>query len=198
MVRLSKIYTKTGDDGTTGLASGERVPKDHLRVECYGTVDEANAAVGLAVLRCKKGKDKGIGAVLSAVQNDLFDAGADLATPITQDEKPGQALRVTHAQTVRLEKTIDSYNENLAPLKSFVLPGGTDLAGALHLARTIVRRAERLSVSLLTREPGRTNAEAIKYLNRLSDLLFVLSRVANNNGKKDTLWVPGANRDKKK
>jgi len=198
MVRLSKIYTKTGDDGTTGLASGERVPKDHLRVECYGTVDEANAAVGLAVLCCKKGKDRGIGDILRAVQNDLFDAGADLATPIVQDEKPGQALRVTHAQTLRLEKTIDSYNENLAPLKSFVLPGGSDFAGALHLARTIVRRAERIAVSLLTREPGRTNPEAIKYLNRLSDLLFVLSRVANSNGKKDTLWVPGANRDKKK
>lgn len=198
MVRLSKIYTKTGDDGTTGLASGERVPKDHLRVECYGTVDEANAAVGLAVLCCKKGKDKGIGDVLRAIQHDLFDAGADLATPIAQDEKAGQALRIVSSQTTRLEKTIDVYNENLAPLKSFVLPGGTNLAGTLHLARTIVRRAERLSVSLLTREPGRTNAEAIRFLNRLSDLLFVLSRVANSNGKKDTLWVPGANRGKKK
>lgn len=197
MVRLSKIYTKTGDDGTTGLASGERVRKDHLRVECYGTVDEANAAVGVAVCCCTKGKDKAIGTVLQSTQHDLFDAGADLATPMEKSEKPGQALRIAPAQTKRLETIIDRYNKNLAPLKSFVLPGGSDLAGALHVARTVVRRAERLAVALMAMEPARTNAEAIRYLNRLSDLLFVLGRAANNNGKKDVLWVPGSNRPKK-
>lgn len=197
MVRLSKIYTKTGDDGSTGLASGERVSKDSLRVECYGTVDEANAAVGVAVVQCKKGKDFGIGDVLRSVQHDLFDAGADLATTRKPTEKPGAALRITAGQTKRLEGIIDRYNKDLAPLKSFVLPGGSALAGALHVARTVVRRAERVSVTLLSKEPAQTNAEAIKYLNRLSDLLFVLSRVANGNGKKDVLWVPGANRPKK-
>lgn len=197
MVRLSKIYTKTGDDGTTGLASGERVRKDHLRVECYGTVDEANAAVGVAVGWCRKGKDFGIGDVLRSIQHDLFDAGADLATPMPKNERAGQALRITAAQTSRLEKIIDRYNAKLSPLKSFVLPGGSDLSGALHVARTVVRRAERLAVSLMAKESARTNAEAIRYLNRLSDLLFVLSRVANSNGKKDVLWVPGANRPKK-
>jgi cob(I)alamin adenosyltransferase len=196
MVRLSKIYTKTGDDGTTGLASGERVPKDHLRVECYGTVDEANSAVGVAVGFCKPGKDHGIGDVLRSTQHDLFDAGADLATPMPKTEKSGQALRLTPGQTLRLENIIDRYNKHLAPLKSFVLPGGSDLAGALHVARTVVRRAERLAVTLMRKEPRGTNPEAIKYLNRLSDLLFVLSRVANENGKKDVLWVPGSNRSK--
>jgi cob(I)alamin adenosyltransferase len=194
MVRLSKIYTRTGDDGTTGLASGERVPKDDLRVECYGTVDEANSSIGVAVVCCESGKDRGIGDVLRSVQYDLFDAGADLATPLAQQEKPGAALRVTPGQTSRLEPIIDRYNANLEPLKSFVLPGGSPLAAALHVARTVVRRAERLAVTLLAREPSRTNPETVKYLNRLSDLLFVLARVANEDGAKDVLWIPGANR----
>jgi cob(I)alamin adenosyltransferase len=196
MVKLTKIYTKTGDDGTTGLASGARVRKDDLRVEAYGTVDEANAAVGVAVTYCTAGPVAGIGDVLKQIQHDLFDLGADLATPISGTEKPGARLRIVESQTLRLERTIDQYNEGLAPLNSFVLPGGTPLAAALHLARTVTRRAERLAVALGSREPDAVNHEAIKYLNRLSDLLFVLGRVANDNGKQDVLWVPGINRGK--
>lgn len=198
VVKLNRIYTKTGDDGTTGLATGERVRKDDLRVECYGTVDEANAAVGLAVVAANapgsSPADREIGTLLAAIQHDLFDLGADLATPMTQDEAPGKRLRIVPDQTLRLERAIDAHNDALAPLNSFVLPGGTPLAAALHLARTIVRRAERLGVALAGDRERETNPEAIKYLNRLSDLLFVLSRVANGNGSRDVLWVPGANR----
>lgn len=200
-IKLTKIYTKTGDDGTTGLVTGARVRKDDLRVECYGTVDETNAAVGLCVLHANDSLPAAVRGgrvreVLQAIQHDLFDLGADLATPYTAKERqnPGTALRIVEAQTLRLERTIDEFNDHLAPLTSFVLPGGTPLAANLHLARTISRRAERLAVALLAREPEGVNAEAIKYLNRLSDLLFVLGRVANENGKLDVLWVPGANR----
>jgi cob(I)alamin adenosyltransferase len=195
MVKLNKIYTRTGDDGTTGLATGDRVRKDDLRVECYGTVDEANACIGLAVLSA--GVDavsQSIARVLRDIQNDLFDLGADLATPRAEGEKPGAALRMVPTQTERLEHVIDEFNERLKPLTSFVLPGGTPLAAHLHLARTVVRRAERLGVSLLAAESATVNPEAIRYLNRVSDLLFVLGRVANNDGKSDVLWVPGANR----
>ncbi len=193
MVKLNKIYTRTGDDGTTGLASGARVRKDDLRVEAYGTVDEANAHVGAAVTLC--GPDHAlIRDVLTAVQHDLFDLGADLATPVAAGEPPQSRLRIVPEQTERLEKQIDAFNARLAPLNSFVLPGGTPLASALHLARTVVRRAERLAVALAAQQPGSTGPEPVRYLNRLSDLLFVLARVANADGSGDVLWIPGANR----
>ncbi|MDX2148405.1 MAG: cob(I)yrinic acid a,c-diamide adenosyltransferase [Planctomycetota bacterium] len=205
MVRLSKIYTKTGDDGTTGLATGGRVRKDDIRVECYGTVDEANAAIGVAcveALRAGTPVAREIHAELARAQHDLFDLGADLATPVAPDEPAGSRLRIEPSQTLRLERTIDRFNENLQPLNSFVLPGGTPLAAALHVARTVVRRAERHAVTLQAQlqagdsgEPKQGfNVEAVKYLNRLSDLLFVFGRVANDGGKSDVLWVPGANR----
>lgn len=192
MVKLNKIYTRTGDDGTTGLVGGVRVRKDDPRVEAYGTVDEANAAIGMA-LALSTGEHAQIMTLLRTIQHDLFDVGADLATPLTPGEKPGAALRVLATQTQRLEREIDHFNEPLASLASFVLPGGSTLAAALHLARTVVRRAERLSVSLHAADPATTNAEAIRYLNRLSDLLFVLGRVANAG--QDVLWVPGKNRE---
>ncbi len=202
MVRLSKIYTKTGDDGTTGLGDGTRVAKDALRVEAYGTVDEANAAIGVAVVVAERaganGQAADLAETLRSIQHDMFDAGADLCTPVQPGEKPGTALRITPSQTLRIEKLIDRYNEPLPALTSFVLPGGTELAAALHVARTVTRRAERLVVSLQRAEPERTGREAALYLNRLSDLLFVLGRVANRlgegGGKGDVLWVPGRNR----
>lgn len=200
MVRLSKIYTKTGDDGTTGLGDGQRVAKDSVRVESYGTVDEANAAIGVAVVISERGggasQTADLTEVLRSTQHDLFDAGADLCTPIDPAEKPGVALRITPAQVERLEKLIDRYNEPLPALTSFVLPGGTELAAALHVARTVARRAERLVVTLARQEPAQTSHEVVLYLNRLSDLLFVLSRVANRRGGSngDVLWVPGRNR----
>lgn len=196
MVKLTKIYTRTGDDGTTGLGTGARIAKDDLRVEAYGEVDEANAAVGLAVAACEA-----VGApmaelrdLLKTIQHDLFDVGADLCVPVEPGEEAGSKLRVQPGQTARLEREIDRFNEPMPRLMSFVLPGGTAPAAALHLARTVVRRAERRVVSLRRAEPDRTAAETVKYLNRLSDLLFVLSRVANGNGAGDVLWVPGANR----
>jgi len=198
MVKLNKIYTRTGDDGTTGLASGARVRKDDLRVECYGTVDEANAAIGgavaVAVASPGVSHTAQIAQALRAIQHDLFDLGADLATPIAKDEVPGTRLRIVEAQTTRMEHTIDEHNERLLPLNSFVLPGGSHLAAALHTARTIVRRAERLAVALHADRAVEVNPEAVRYLNRLSDLLFVLGRVANDDGKSDVLWIPGANR----
>lgn len=193
MVKLNKIYTRTGDDGTTGLATGKRVRKDDLRVEAYGTVDEANAFLGLAVALATP-SDKPILDALTAAQHDLFDLGADLATPIEPGESPGTRLRVLPAQTERLERQIDEFNARLSPLNSFVLPGGARLAAGLHAARTVVRRAERLAVTLAAAEPASTNPEGVKFLNRLSDLLFVLGRVANADGKTDVLWMPGANR----
>lgn len=189
MVKLNVIYTKTGDDGTTGLVRGPRRPKHDLRIEAYGTVEEANATLGQA--RLHTGSMPKIDMLLSRIQNDLFDVGSDLATPGLDDpEASYPSLRVRPVQTLFLEKQIDHYNADLEPLKSFVLPGGTPLAASLHVARTVTRRAERVTVALAAAEPD-TNGEALRYLNRLSDLLFVLSRVANANGSRDVLWVPG-------
>jgi cob(I)alamin adenosyltransferase len=188
MVKLNKIYTKTGDDGTTGLVRGPRRLKHDLRVECFGTVDEANSYIGVA--RVSTESMPKIDMILSRIQNDLFDVGSDLATPGKDPEGSPPSLRVTNAQTLWLENTIDQFNADLAPLTSFILPGGTPLAATLHIARTIVRRAERGVVELMAREPD-VNPEALRYLNRLSDLLFVLARVANANGRKDVLWTPG-------
>jgi cob(I)alamin adenosyltransferase len=187
VVKLNKIYTKTGDAGETGLVSGARRAKHDVRVEAYGAVDEANAVIGLARLDADGEAD----AVLGRIQNDLFDLGADLATP--GEIMPGdKALRIASGQVERLEREIDAVNHDLAPLTSFVLPGGTALSAKLHLARTVVRRAERRMTALSAAEP--VNPEAIKYVNRLSDLLFVLARHANDRGGRDVLWTPGANR----
>jgi len=196
MVKLNRIYTKTGDDGSTGLVRGPRRPKYDLRVEAYGTVDEANACIGMA--RLHSGDQPKIDKLLSRIQNDLFDVGSDLATPgVDAADADYPTLRVRPIQTEALEKQIDQYNEALEPLTSFVLPGGSPLAAALHVARTVTRRAERITVQLAAAEPE-TSPEAVRYLNRLSDLLFVLSRVANGNGAKDVLWVPGNHGDLKK
>jgi cob(I)alamin adenosyltransferase len=196
MVVLNKIYTRTGDDGTTGLSTGERRPKYDLRVEAYGAVDEANAAVGMA--RLSTGGPDGdprLDAMLARIQNDLFDLGADLATPETGARKIAwEPLRIAEAQVARLEAEIDELNADLAPLRSFVLPGGTAAAAHLHLARTISRRAERLMVALAHREGETVSAPALKFANRLSDFLFVAARFANAQGAGDVLWVPGANR----
>lgn len=201
MVRLSKIYTKTGDTGTTGLGDGSRVRKDDARVAAYGTVDEANATLGVAIAIAAASppgsETNRISELLRNLQHDLFDVGADLCCPITKEERAGKGdprLRVTSQQTKRLEQAIDHYNEDLKPLNSFVLPGGSPLAAALHVARTVARRAERCVVTLHEADEPATNPETIKYLNRLSDLLFVLSRVANDRGAGDVLWVPGHNR----
>ena len=191
MVRLNRIYTRTGDDGTTALVSGERRLKSDIRVEAYGAIDETNAAIGLA--RVSLAATDRLDGVLARIQNDLFDLGADLATPA--DAPRGEtALRVSQTQVDRLEQEIDLLNADLAPLKSFVLPGGSAAAAALHLARTISRRAERIMVAL-TRAPGESIDEpAMRYVNRLSDLLFVAARIANRNGADDVLWTPGQNR----
>ncbi len=188
MVKLNKIYTRTGDDGTTGLVRGPRRRKYDLRVEAYGTVDEANSCIGLA--RLSTTTMPKLDRVLSRIQNDLFDLGSDLATPGEDAEGGAPSLRITAQQAEWLEQQIDSYNEALQPLTSFVLPGGTPLAAALHLARTVARRAERIAVELMEKEPD-VNRATVIYLNRLSDLLFVLARVANGNGAGDVLWTPG-------
>jgi cob(I)alamin adenosyltransferase len=188
MIKLNKIYTKTGDDGTTGLVDGPRRQKDDLRVEGYGTVDETNATIGLARLHSRDMAR--VDHTLSRIQNDLFDLGSDLATPGSDEAREYKALRVTPKQVEWLENQIDMFNEPLEPLRSFVLPGGTQLSAALHLARTVARRAERIVVALRRAEPD-VNPDAVRYLNRLSDLLFVLARVANGNGTKDVLWEPG-------
>jgi cob(I)alamin adenosyltransferase len=187
MVILNRIYTKTGDKGTTALGDGTRLPKHALRITAYGTVDESNAALGLARLHAQGDLD----AMLARIQNDLFDLGADLCVPETGRRAEG-ALRIVEAQVDRLEHEIDAMNAELAPLTSFVLPGGTPAAAYLHLARTIVRRAERLITELAEHEP--VGAAALKYVNRLSDHLFVASRYANGKGVADVLWTPGANR----
>ena len=191
MVVLNKIYTKTGDAGETALGNGARVAKHSLRVSSYGTVDELNATVGLARLHA----DGVIAELLAKIQNDLFDLGADLCTP--DMEKDGEReytpLRMTAAQVKRLEVEIDAMNARLEPLRSFILPGGSALAAHLHLCRTVARRAERLTVELATIES--VNQDAVIYLNRLSDWFFVVGRIANDDGKSDILWVPGANRD---
>jgi cob(I)alamin adenosyltransferase len=192
VVKLNKIYTRTGDGGTTGLVTGERRGKHDLRIEAFGTVDETNACVGLARLHTRA--DAELDAMLGRIQNDLFDLGADLATPAGEEPLPYEPLRITDAQTERLEREIDGMNEHLAPLTSFVLPGGTAAAAGLHLARTVCRRAERLVVALGERPGESVSHPARAYLNRLSDFLFVAARHANDGGARDVLWVPGQNR----
>ncbi len=187
MVRLTRIYTRGGDEGQTSLGGGARVPKHDLRVAAYGTVDEANAAIGMARLHTAGAAD----AMLSRIQNDLFDLGADLCRP-KSDEPDQTALRIADSQVDRLESEIDAMNAELAPLTSFVLPGGGAAAANLHLARTISRRAERLMVELASTEA--VTAAALRYANRLSDHLFVMARWLNDRGHDDVLWVPGANR----
>ena len=191
MVVLNRIYTRTGDDGTTGLATGERRKKFDLRIEAYGTVDETNACIGLA--RLHTGDDADMDAMLARIQNDLFDLGADLATP---EGKPlrYEPLRIVEAQVERLEREIDALNAHLSPLRSFVLPGGTRPPRRSHLARTVCRRAERLVVALVEQPEETVSPAVIKYLNRLSDFLFVASRTVNDHGGRDVLWVPGQNR----
>lgn len=191
MVVLNRIYTKTGDDGTTALGSGERRLKSDLRVEAYGTVDETNAAIGIARLHLKNEPD--VDAIMSRVQNDLFDLGADFAVP-EGESAPKERLRIVEAQVTRLENEIDGLNAALKPLRSFVLPGGEPSAAYLHLARTVCRRTERLAVHLSQQKNEKVNPVAIRYLNRLSDLLFVAARYVNGRGERDVLWVPGANR----
>jgi cob(I)alamin adenosyltransferase len=193
MVILNKIYTKTGDDGTTALGTGERRPKDDLRIEAYGTVDETNAAVGMARCELSDGFPE-LDAMLAAIQNDLFDLGAELATPDDGTPKGYEPLRIIVAQVTRLERDIDTLNADLSPLRSFVLPGGSRAAAALHVARTVSRRAERLMVTLAREESGRVGASGLIYMNRLSDFLFVASRYVNAKGEGDVLWVPGKNR----
>ena len=192
MVKLNKIYTRTGDDGSTGLGSGERRKKYDLRVAAYGTLDEANAAIGIA--RLHTGGDGVLDAALSRIQNDLFDVGADLCTPGKGRGPDGARLTVTQAQVDWLESEIDRLNDDLAPLKSFVLPGGTPAAAYLHLARTICRRAERLIAGLKDKPGESVGAEVLQYVNRLSDFLFVAGRYANGKGARDVLWQPGQNR----
>ncbi len=191
MVVLNKIYTKTGDDGTTALGSGERRRKSDLRIEAYGTVDETNSVVGLIRLQTAQSAPE-VDQVLGRIQNDLFDLGADLATPDTGEDLGYEPLRITDAQVTAIEQAIDVLNAELKPLRSFVLPGGSPAAAYLHLARTVSRRAERLMVELAARE--QVNPAAVRYMNRLSDYFFVASRYLNDKGEQDVLWVPGQNR----
>jgi cob(I)alamin adenosyltransferase len=193
MVVLSKIYTRTGDKGTTALGSGERVPKHSLRIDAYGTVDETNASIGMVRLHLGDADPK-LDAMLLRIQNDLFDLGADLCVPDRGQKLEYEPLRMVDAQVKRLEQEIDEMNAELKPLRSFVLPGGTPAAAALHMARTISRRAERLMVALAGEPNEPVGPAALKYINRLSDLLFVASRYVNDRGKSDVLWVPGQNR----
>ncbi len=190
MVVLNKIYTKTGDAGETALGNGVRIAKHSVRVTAYGTSDELNSHLGVARLVAEGDMD----ALLSRIQNDLFDLGADLCTPDIENDDTAEypRLRMLESQVKRLESEIDEMNSNLETLRSFILPGGSALAAHLHVCRTVARRAERLCVELATMET--INPEAVKYLNRLSDWFFVAARVANNGGKDDVLWVPGANR----
>lgn len=195
MVKLTRIYTKGGDKGKTSLARGERVDKHNARVEAYGDVDETNSVIGVArsvIDRTIKNdaKRRHTDEMLARIQNDLFDLGADLATAMGKSRRGQQALRIVAAQTARLEREIDAMNGELAPLNSFILPGGSEAAALLHLARTVARRAERRMTALAAKQA--VNPEAIKYINRLSDHLFVLARRLNDNGAADVLWVPGA------
>lgn len=192
MVKLNKIYTRTGDAGTTGLGTGERVAKDALRIAAYGTVDETNALIGVA--RLHTAGDAMVDAMLGRVQNDLFDLGADLCVPDRGEKPEFEPLRVSDAQVIRLEAEIDAMNSELNPLKSFVLPGGSPAAAALHVARTVSRRAEREMVTLASSPDEPVSEAAMKYINRLSDFLFVASRFVNDRGRSDVLWVPGQNR----
>ena len=191
MVKLNKIYTRTGDDGSTGLANGERRAKNDPRVEAYGDIDEANSAIGVARLSSSDLPE--LDAMLARIQNDLFDLGADLATPESDKPLGYEPLRIVAVQVTRLEAEIDALNARLAPLRSFVLPGGSPAAAALHLARAISRRAERRMVALAA-DGEHLSAPALQFINRLSDFLFVAARVANEDGAADILWRPGANR----
>ncbi len=193
MVVLNKIYTKTGDNGTTALGSGERRMKYDLRVAAYGTVDECNSALGIARLHTAQTAPD-LDSALNRIQNDLFDLGADLATPDTGEDLGYEPLRIIASQVMRIEKDIDKFNSDLNPLRSFILPGGSAAAAHLHLARTIARRAERMIVELAEQPGEHVNSEAIVYMNRVSDFLFVAARVVNDMGKADILWVPGENR----
>ena len=193
MVRINKVYTRTGDDGTTGLGSGERRPKYDLRIAAFGTVDEANACIGMARLHTATTHPE-IDAMLGRVQNDLFDLGADLATPDTGEDLGYEPLRIVASQVTRLENDIDALNEPIKPLRSFILPGGSPAAAALHLARTVTRRAERMMVELSQKQGETVSREAVQYMNRVSDFLFVAGRAVNDNGESDVLWVPGQNR----
>jgi cob(I)alamin adenosyltransferase len=192
MVRLNKIYTRTGDNGTTGLVTGPRRSKSDLRVDAYGSIDEANAFVGLARQHTT---DMGeLDSMLMRIQNDLFDLGADLATPDTGEKLAYEPLRIVAAQVARLEGEIDRLNAELEPLRSFVLPAGSAASATLHAARTVARRAERQMVALAETEGEAVSREAIAYINRLSDFLFVAARWANDKGRADVLWIPGKNR----
>lgn len=193
MVTLNKIYTRTGDDGTTALGTGERRPKYDLRIAAFGTIDETNASIGIARTVLGASHDV-LDPLLSRIQNDLFDLGADLAVPDDGCERDLEPLRIIETQVTRLEDDIDRLNTDLEPLKSFVLPAGNPASAALHLARTIARRAERQMVSLADQEDGNVGSPALKYINRLSDFLFVAGRWANDRGRADVLWVPGQNR----
>ncbi|KQY12229.1 cob(I)yrinic acid a,c-diamide adenosyltransferase [Rhizobium sp. Root482] len=192
MVKLNKIYTKTGDNGTTGLAAGPRRLKSDLRVEAYGTIDEANAVIGLA--RQHMGSMDTLDSMLMRIQNDLFDLGADLSTPDTGETLAYEPLRIIVAQVTRLETEIDMLNADLEPLRSFVLPGGSGAAAALHMARTVTRRAERRMVELARMDGETVSPPALAYVNRLSDFLFVAARWTNEKGQADVLWIPGKNR----
>jgi cob(I)alamin adenosyltransferase len=192
MVVLNKIYTRTGDDGTTALGTGERRKKYDLRVAAYGTLDETNSVIGIA--RLHTGEDAALDAALSRIQNDLFDVGADLTTPGKGKGPGGARLTVTAAQVDWLEAEIDRLNDELEPLRSFILPGGSAAAAYLHLARTVCRRAERLIAELSDRPDESVTREVLKYVNRLSDFLFVAARHANGKGARDVLWKPGQNR----
>jgi cob(I)alamin adenosyltransferase len=192
MVALNKIYTRTGDDGTTALGTGERRKKYDLRVAAYGTLDEANAAIGMA--RLHTAGDAALDVALARIQNDLFDAGADLTTPGKGRGPGGARLTVTAAQVAWLESEIDRLNAELSPLRSFVLPGGSAAAAYLHLARTVCRRGERLIAELKDRPGESVGDEVLRYVNRLSDFLFVAGRYANDKGARDVLWEPGRNR----
>jgi cob(I)alamin adenosyltransferase len=195
MVTLNKIYTRTGDAGDTALGDGTRRSKADLRIEAYGTVDETNAAIGVVRLHCVASELAKLEAMLSRIQNDLFDVGADLCVPEKDGEKSATALRIIAAQHQRLESEIDDLNADLAPLRSFVLPAGTAAAAHLHIARTVCRRAERILVALMADNNERVNPDALIYMNRLSDFLFVASRHANHVASGgDVLWVPGKNR----
>ncbi len=188
MVKLNRIYTRTGDDGTTGLVDGSRLPKHALRMDAVGAVDEANAALGFAVRELDGAHREDV----IRLQNDMFDLGADLATPGEDFEPSETVLRMVSAQAARVEERIDALNKDLEPLTSFVLPGGSEAAARLHLARTATRRAERAMTALAGAEP--VNPAALAFINRLSDYLFVLARVVNDNGRGDVSWTPGANR----
>lgn len=193
MVVLNRIYTKTGDAGTTALGTGERVPKTSLRIAAYGTVDETNSTIGMVRVHLGPSEPL-VDAMLLRIQNDLFDLGADLCVPDRGEKLPYEPLRMSDAQVTRLETEIDEMNKDLQPLRSFILPGGKPAAAALHVSRTVSRRAERLMVELAAEPNEPVSAACLKYINRLSDFLFVAARYVNDRGQADVLWVPGKNR----